>query len=652
MAKAVFIINPNVVQHTVKHLRNLNQYSSIYDDFSYEKNYFITSQKTFDESEDLLKKTSFVYIQPELNWTSINYRYYGYHLALNLIKGHHNVSTLSLTFVTFLDRKYLLNTVKEKNHSLVKIFNHIRLPLSYDRKLPTRKLSTVQWDFFKNYILTSSGLLDDLLHKVDMLKYQNDDKNLNELLTQITLQEKLVGPEIIEQVKIFQNNNSTNQTEFINQLYLQLQNRLVAFKPKHQEEIKLTPNFKLLLIEDNPNHADLLIESLSRYLEIGKSLFIYSNGKEALTELEDQPNEYNLILVDLELLNADGFYQPVQGVDILSEIQSNHPRSVFKVVTGLGRKGVRELLKLKNKDILAKKQLYSFDTDVEVNRLLTEMTEEFSKREEKYFINFGPKKSYFNWPLTRSILNEYWTDQKFKHKTLTWVDKYFKRFQNFDLSSKDWDNTLPSRRTKDRTNLTSFVENRLKSLLLFRRILLFLSSKNNFILEMVSSEEDYYDIDQYSQFSDLLKRNGIIINKGLIDRAALSYETSKRFKKIELINLFPEEIRFIDNILMERSDILIKDNSDEILNFCNKYLDFEIDDLNKMDVPVNLTEWTFIDLRNCWKYLMNQLKSKDESVLAQNLISSLDDLNGLIEHELSIHIPDLQSDLDYLYSKA
>ena len=87
------------------------------------------------------------------------------------------------------------------------------------------------------------------------------------------------------------------------------------------------------------------------------------------TILNKDQKPFHLIISDLELLDKDGFYQEVQGVEIYDAVLKSES-SVIGIVTGLGRKGIVKLLKIEESLILPKKNLRKFDVDVEIDGLI------------------------------------------------------------------------------------------------------------------------------------------------------------------------------------------------------------------------------------------------------------------------------------------
>jgi two-component system response regulator len=82
---------------------------------------------------------------------------------------------------------------------------------------------------------------------------------------------------------------------------------------------------EILLIEDNPDDAELTIRTLKK-LKLANNLLHLDDGKEALDFLYDESNGApKLILLDLKMPRVD-------GIEVLRKIKSNERLKVIPVV--------------------------------------------------------------------------------------------------------------------------------------------------------------------------------------------------------------------------------------------------------------------------------------------------------------------------------
>jgi two-component system response regulator len=89
---------------------------------------------------------------------------------------------------------------------------------------------------------------------------------------------------------------------------------------------------KIILIEDNPDHADLIIEALGEGV-IGKDVILVRDGMEAIDSFQELSVKWNgqlekkvkLIILDLNLPKVD-------GMDILKFLKKNSKYSKIPVI--------------------------------------------------------------------------------------------------------------------------------------------------------------------------------------------------------------------------------------------------------------------------------------------------------------------------------
>jgi len=94
---------------------------------------------------------------------------------------------------------------------------------------------------------------------------------------------------------------------------------------------------EILLVEDNPNDAELTIRAL-RKNNLANSLVHLEDGEEALDFLYDEQNEMpKLILLDLKMPKID-------GIDVLRKLKSDEKKRIIPIVVLTSSKEERDIV--------------------------------------------------------------------------------------------------------------------------------------------------------------------------------------------------------------------------------------------------------------------------------------------------------------------
>lgn len=648
--KALFIWNNSSKVFLTESLLRTKQFSDVVEDYGIKNGFLISSNTDWVEYKENIKKVQNIYILVELGWDRDIFK--GYKIGLEILRNWTGKKTPTIQFVSMMSRQFLFDNVSGKEQYLVKVFNHLELFDISKKKFNTSHTTKDEWNFYKNYALTGAGILDDFLHRLETIISLKEKRNeLLMLIKQMKSQVNIVGDEVIKYLSNFQENEITLK-DFIIKLRQLVDKRKLIYRPHETESLNISSNLKVMIVEDNKNHLDILKLSLSRYF-LEDQIKCFSKGEEAIKAYEENPKDYNLVFVDLELLE-NNFYQPIQGLRILKKIR-NEKTSSFIVITGLGRKGVQELLQMPIKKIVSKKQLYQYDTDQEVDNMLKRMIEEFSALEDRTFANFGPNKSYFGWEGFRTVLFEYYLDKEYKSRVWTEANLVLESFRERKLIKNDWPNQskeLTSPKQKEYTNHTEFVEKKFSTLLAHRLIVIYLASLNNFILQC--------DNDSYPEYTKTLNDNDINLNKGYLDRICLTYKkiSSKPETKYEIqtINMFSQEFVFIDDLKMAKKrsleNIYLKDYSPDIFNFFKKYMAFSKEQGRHSGILSDVSSWTIQDLISTINIIFPDVLSKRKKSNWYSIVQKIVDselYTPSIEDELETFIPNIRSQVDSIH---
>ena len=428
--KPLFICNPSQVAAIIKHVETNQIFGSVerrdkqvVDNSKIDiKDCFITSQEECDRRRnDYIgvgdAPSTRLYIDPFLEWGKEDY--YGYHIALDILTHWKKKEAPGLVFLSAVEQKGFNKLVKGKLNSFVREFIHFDFLDLNEKCLPYSTFSNSRWKYLKAYALTSSGILDDLSHDLTTIISQKESSraSLEKLIARIKNLPETTGIDVINKTNEY--TTDVDVSAFAKALQEKIQDRIKEIKPHEPSAIEIPANINILIIEDNEEHLAVLEEALTArdgYFEKGKNLFSFTNGEAALQDLKESPNAYQLVLVDLRLDDENGFAQPVHGVDIIEELQKNHPLSSYTIITGMGRKGIGELLDIDVKFILSKKNLYSFDTDSEVDAMLSRMIDDVTQREKSIHYNYGPNKGVYDWTMFKTNLFALGSDRLKEHQ--------------------------------------------------------------------------------------------------------------------------------------------------------------------------------------------------------------------------------------------
>ena len=443
-----------------------------------------------------------------------------------------------------------------------------------------------------------------------------------ELITRIKNLSETTGLVVLQQCNEYDDN--VNVSTFAKALQEKIEDRIKEIKPHEPSAIEVPANMNILIVEDNQEHLLVLEKALTEcdgYFVKDKNLFSYKDGTQALNELKSSPNEFQLVLVDLKLNDANGFAQPVHGVDIIEELQKNHPLSSYTIITGMGRKGIGELLNIDVKFILSKKNLYSFDTESEVDKMLTKMIEDVARREKLVHYNFGPTGGIYNWTMFKSNLfalhNDILDDQKVKA---------FNLLEEFKSKTLNQELKVYSPKQKERYDINKIDEYH-TNMLALRMIYLWLALKNKNKLTCNASEE--------VEYSEVLLENNISLSYGRAKDIGLSHTkswTEDGLKKVEfdLKKLWGHEKTIVKEweekyemeFLNYLEDIIISDNDVQLCDFLNSFFDYEEDWPWPKGVTRDIYVWNFKDLKIFLKTVLEDV---------------------IINKETSFHYPYVQS---------
>ena len=315
----------------------------------------ITSYSDFeaiDWSNNWLK----VFVLSELYWTNKDHE--GLSLIFDILKVKEDNQPLEIVICSVLARKELYGRVKDRNKMIVKSFPHLHLTQSLNFTiLEQMYVSNRKWAYKRAELLNEEEILAALIHHLNRVQaggkdFTNKTKAFyvylsnfrwllsGETLAEVAILKSLLGIEAID---------VTELKDCIQKLKSALQKDI----DNRAKPIVPTPSqAKLMVVEDDASYLTQLVDLFKPWFS---TIVQYSNGWEALKELKNTANQFDALIVDLELLDHDALEGTVQGVDLIDFCEQQARWMALRVVTGLPRNSIpRRLSDFKNDRIILK----------------------------------------------------------------------------------------------------------------------------------------------------------------------------------------------------------------------------------------------------------------------------------------------------------
>jgi hypothetical protein len=340
--------------------------------------------KSFDEIRNISPLYEAVIILVELGWEGHQLQeFYGYRVLLQLMEKDIIKPPIDIFFISMLDRTTIDSLTKDEKHICVKVFPHIKINNSDSIIIPTEpNFPLKKYEFLKKYVLTESGILDIILHDVNRLLGISDNtiiEETKELIERLLKLQNILGGENVSTFETFKKTKQTIEStkKFLNTLSSLIRKRINDLSPN----AKIKPSntrykYKVLLLEDDKNTLNYIKESLDPFFEIND----FYSGKEAKEELELRGKSYHGLITDMELLDKDKFYQNIQGVQVLDYAREHHPHIAQRIISGVPRKGLLELLpEMSYKNIIHKSLIQTFGINDLVSDFVIELKTDIKK---------------------------------------------------------------------------------------------------------------------------------------------------------------------------------------------------------------------------------------------------------------------------------
>lgn len=345
---------------------------------------FITSKKKFEGFDFKKKKYNEIWVLVELCWDSLKTRQ-GYDITLSLLEepvlGREN---LKITFFSLLNRKQLLEITSDEKNIFPKAFNHYQLPIQDINLIETKQFDLNSYNFIRNYALSKSNIIGDIIHRLEtVLHSKNIASDMVPVIKRLKAIRNILNPEIIKLIDI--QYSQRHQIRLLHEKLIELENSYLNIN----RNSKLAPKKKMIrtaiILEDNIEIGGRIKDWLKPYCD---DVIYCRNGDEAKSNIKAKGSSLDLLFCDLELLNKNGFWQEIQGVQVLDYLKQEFPNVFTVVLSAFPTQAVNILLPERshiNKHV-RKKELFHSDTSMDtiLNPIL-KSSKIFSKRFAKGF---------------------------------------------------------------------------------------------------------------------------------------------------------------------------------------------------------------------------------------------------------------------------
>lgn len=313
-------------QTLTKYLKTLNNNKGL--------RFELITSRTAYESVDWSVNWRKVFVLAELHWSDRNWE--GIPLIFDLLKRRDNDDQpLEILTCSVYSRTDLYESVKDKDHLIVKAFPHLQLKNELDFSLLSMMyVSQRKWKYKRSELLDNREILSSLLHQIEYIKPErpNFRTAIGRLYNEISNLRSITGKDVL--LTASQLKDSDNVEEIIENL-VELKSDLEVVLKKLEVDERPEPHpGQVMIVEDDDLTRRKIFDLFSRWFQ---DVITFDNGAVALAELRKNAARYDALVTDLELLDGDGFEDAVQGVDLIDFCEQHARWIAQRVVTGLAR---------------------------------------------------------------------------------------------------------------------------------------------------------------------------------------------------------------------------------------------------------------------------------------------------------------------------
>lgn len=313
-------------QALAKYLKTLNDNKGL--------RFELVTSRTAYESVDWSVNWRKVFVLAELYWSDRNWE--GIPLVFDLLKKRDgDDQPLEILTCSVFSRNALYESVKDKDHLIVKAFPHLQLKDEPDFSLLSKMyVSQRKWQYKRSELLDNREILSSLLHQIGYIKPErpNFRAAIGRLYNEILNLRSITGKDAL--LTASQLKDCNNVEEIIENL-AELKSDLEVMLKKLEVDERPEPHpGQVMIVEDDDLTRRKIFDLFSRWFQ---DVITFDNGAAALAELRRNAARYDALVTDLELLDEAGFEDAVQGVDLIDFCEQHARWIVQRVVTGLAR---------------------------------------------------------------------------------------------------------------------------------------------------------------------------------------------------------------------------------------------------------------------------------------------------------------------------
>lgn len=335
-----------------------------------------------EELRHLLRsKFSFqeILIYVELDWNEEDL-FHGYAVALELLESPNRTQKFNLAFFSLSERKVIHKNNTGTLQIFTQCFPHYKpsphTPLS---SIPIKACSERKFNYLRKYSLTQSGILDRLEHDMRQVE-QLSDNQVDSLIRRLKSNADIIGPQALQYVHGCNTARFKSRAGIIHKALIErIRTQQTATESEQDSRLNDRENWKpkVVLVEDKPVQLEQLKEKLEPYFK----LYCFHKGSATIEFLKTDGKIINAIICDMELLDEDTeFCQDTEGIDIIEFVEQHHPHIAIRVISGLPRRALRQLLPDMKVSSIAFKQLLLHDSPSYIEDFVHELQKEIDKK--------------------------------------------------------------------------------------------------------------------------------------------------------------------------------------------------------------------------------------------------------------------------------
>lgn len=581
---------------------NDDRRKSEYNFLKENKNFrIITNKSQFYDFDFKTFTPEIIFIIPELLWENDGVNE-GYSIARELITHNYKDEFIQLAFISVLDKNILSTNADKRNIGFINAFPHISL-LDENYPIQFSYYSEIHYKLIKFLAISDQGRIQKIDHEIspiksnatsDPAKILNEKDNLLKLLEELSLFQAWTSENInilIERV--------TNEQDVIvlkglvkktEDIILEIKNAL----PENNNHRIEKSNYNVLIIEDQKQYRQLLYEVFSKhyvtvYPDNQDEILIFKYNQKlkpksepfsisnAIEIIKTQCKKYQIIILDLLYKDNDGNWLDFNGLDLYVLVKKCNPTATIRIITSLPREIVAKIIESTIQEKILLNQVFTkrggddalrYSVEDRIEEINNECKE---NAKTKTVLSQFPKTGIFTWTgipeLMYYLLHERKDDYK-KYRDAAQV--FFNNYLNgkLDKSINGWNKGELSKPAMKSKIVNSYFLEKLPSIMTHRLIVINEALKDE---SFRVRYEDYIDIIKKISNISQIDKGYFQTKLGFKGRESKVLEKNESYFQLTLLNLFPEETRFIKEELSKNDRVqgnqVLKEVNVDLLNF-------------------------------------------------------------------------------------